>query len=329
MSSTYLDVDLQLLKHINMHNALTLTPRDIEFISPVPAEQVNSEMAKSFNTAITARMLTNDVFDGGATIYYNRLNLTREFASARFVDRSFMFINRPANLHSILDHVNNKTGLKLTVDNVYDAQLDPLQDFSIVTIRAKPESKDYVGSFDMGIVNVGATQTVGAPDIDVWSEWDKFRKTMVSGAASELNSAILIYGIDYSAAAGTLRRVQVPKRRHHEVWALDEFCLIDNALANALYAIDGFSHPWQSPGQYGAYRAMPIYNGPTSECAIETAGYRHIFGEHVGTAEGHLSDTFNPCNLDFTHALVLYMDWPATPSSVYRAGIVIHYNVKE
>lgn len=329
MSSTYLDIDLQLLKHINMRNALTLTPRDIEFVSPVPAEQVNGEMAKTYNTAITARMLTNDVFDGGATIFYNRLNLTREFASARFVDRSFMFINRPANLHSVLDHVNRKTGLKLTPDNVYDVQLDALQDFSIVTIRAKPESKDYVGSFDMGIVNVGATQTVGSPDIDVWSEWDKFRKATVTGGVSELNSAIRIYGIDYSAAAGTLKRVLVPRRQFHELWSLEGFCLIDSPLAKALETIDGMSWLPGSAGQFSTYRAMPIYNGPTVDCKIDTAGYRSAFGERVGSATGHLSDTFNPCNLEFTHALVLYMEWPVYQPGVYRAGLVIHYNVKE
>lgn len=329
MSSTYLDIDLQLLKHINMRNALTLTPRDIEFVSPVPAEQVNGEMAKTYNTAITARMLTNDVFDGGATIFYNRLNLTREFASARFVDRSFMFINRPANLHSVLDHVNRKTGLKLTPDNVYDVQLDALQDFSIVTIRAKPESKDYVGSFDMGIVNVGATQTVGSPDIDVWSEWDKFRKATVTGGVSELNSAIRIYGIDYSAAAGALKRVLVPRRQFHELWSLEGFCLIDSTLASALGTIDGMTWLPGSSGQFSTYRAMPIYNGPTADCKIDTAGYRDAFGEHVGSVTGHLSDTFNPCNLEFTHALVLYMEWPVYQSGVYRAGLVIHYNVKE
>jgi len=329
MSSTYLDVDLQLLKHINMHNALTLTPRDIEFVSPVPAEQVNSEMAKSYNTAITARMLTNDIFDGGATIFYNRLNLTREFASARFVDRSFMFINRPTNLHGILDHVNNKTGLKLTVDNVYDTQLDPLQDFTIVTIRAKPESKDYVGSFDMGIVNIGATQSVGAPDVDIWAEWDKFRKVSAGGQLSDLNSAIRIYGIDYSAAAGMLKRIRVPPRQYHEIWALDEFSVINSSLSDALRTIDGIGWQWGSAGSFSTYRAMPIYNGPTADCKLDTAGYRGAFGERVGTADGHLSETFNPCNLDFTHALVLYMDWPAYQTGVYRAGIVIHYNVKE
>lgn len=328
MSSTYLDVDLQLLKHLNMRNALTLTPRDVEFVSPVPAEQVNAEMAKTYNTAISAKMLTNDVYDGGATIFYNRLNLTREFASARFTDRSFMFVNRPATLHGILDHVNRKTGLKLTPDNVYDVSLDPLQDFSIVTIRAKPESKDYVGSFDMGIVNVGATQIVGSPDTDVWAEWDKYRKS-TAGGSSERYSAIRIYGIDYSAAAGMLKRVKVPRRRFHETWALDSFSIIDDSLSRALGAIDGMSWPGvRASGSFSTYCALPIYNGPTADCKIGTAGWRNAFGEHVGTSDGHLSDTFNPCNLDFTHALVLYMEWPLYQPEVYRSGLVIHYNLE-
>ncbi len=76
-------------------------------------------------------------------------------------------------------------------------------------------------------------------------------------------------------------------------------------------------------------KPMPIYNGPTADCKIDTAGYRNAFGEHVGTSDGHLSDTFNPCNLDFTHALVLYMEWPLYQSGVYRAGLVIHYNLEE
>ena len=328
MSSTYLDVDLQLLNHLNMRNALTLTPRDVEFVSPVPAEQVNAEMAKTYNTAISAKMLTNDVYDGGATIFYNRLNLTREFASARFTDRSFMFVNRPATLHGILDHVNRKTGLKLTPDNVYDVSLDPLQDFSIVTIRAKPGSKDYVGSFDMGIVNVGATQIVGSPDTDVWAEWDKYRKS-TAGGSSERYSAIRIYGIDYSAAAGMLKRVKVPRRRFHETWALDSFSIIDDSLSRALGAIDGMSWPGvRASGPFSTYCALPIYNGPTADCKIDTAGWRNAFGEHVGTSDSHLSDTFNPCNLDFTHALVLYMEWPLYQPEVYRSGIVIHYNLE-
>lgn len=330
MSATYLDADSQLLKQINSKNGFTLTAREIEFVSPVPAEQVNTEMAKTFNTAITAKMIDTAQFSGSATIYYNRLNLSREFASARFVDRSFMFINRPASLHTILDHVNRKTGLRLTVDNVYDFPLDPLQDFSIVTIRAKPDSKDYIGYFDMGIVNLGATQAVATPDVDVWAEPDAVRKAVTGyGAPTEYQTIHRVYGVDYSPVAGILSRVLVPKTMPSENWNIGDGNVISQWLADALISVDRQAWLYGSGGKLSTYRALPLYNGPTADCKIDTAGYRDSFGEHVGSAANLFADTFNPCNLEFTHALVLYMYWPYYNNGVYRCGLVIHYNVKE
>lgn len=334
MAATYFSAEDLLLKQLNSKNGFVLSKRDVEFVNPVPAETVDSVAAKTYNTAITVKMLRVDQYDGSGIIFYNRLNLTKEFASARLADKSFMFINKPISLHSILNQVNLKTGLRLTKDIVEDVKIDPTNDFVIVRVNILAGSKDYFGSFDVGIVNIGAMSTVASPVIDQWGDYDAVRKALAGYNTNEYSALQRVYGTDYTYISACLSRVVVGKTYPYANWMAGGTLIYREEFYKFLALADG--NAWSASTGNAAlntWRAFALYNGPTKDCKIPIK-YRYNNGvdtrfDNEPDLNPNGVETFNPCNTDYTHALVMYMNWPYSTNTSYRCAVVFHYNVEE
>lgn len=327
--ATYFSAEDLLLKQINEKNNLMLTKHDIEFSSPMPAEAVDPNKAKEFNTAVTLKMKRIEEFDGEGTIFYNRLNLSSEFASAGFETKSYVYVSRPFSLHGILEHINRKTGLRLTPGNTYNVELSPTADFTLVTVRALPQSMDYTGQFKIGVVNTGVLSSIAMLEPNVFASIDRQRKAVSGYTPTEANILTRTYGIDYSPIGEFLKRCAAgpwPTRGINE----PEVLIYYDRVHQLLRAVDGL--PWQTavaPGALNIWRAYGVYNGPTKDCLVasDPPSAGNVFKDHnVLPGEQVLS---NPTNTDFTHALILAMNWPYGDTTRYRSMAIFHYNLKE
>lgn len=328
--ATYFSAEDLLLKQINEKNQLMLTKHDIEFSSPLPAEAVDPNKAKDYNTAVTLKMKRIDQFDGEGTIFYNRLNLSSEFATAGFETKNYLYVERPFSIHGILPHINRKTGLRLTTGNVYDAEISPTDDFTMITVRALPRSMDYTGQFKIGVVNTGVLSSIAPLDPNLFAGIDRKRKAVSGYTPTEANILTRTYGIDYSPIGELLKRVATglwPTRPTDEPDTLVYY----DRLSGLLRCVDGL--PWgttAAPSSLNVWRAYGVYNGPTKDCWIPSdpsGGNSNLFLKpDVRPGEQAYS---NPTNTDYTHALVLALNWPYSDTARYRPMAIFHYNLKE
>lgn len=326
--ATYFSAEELLLKKINEKNQLMLTKHDIEFSSPMPAEAVDPVKAKEYNTAVTLKMKRIDLYDGEGTVFYNRLNLSSEFATAGFETKNYIYVERPFTLHGILEHINRKTGLRLTPGNTYDVELSPTSDFTMVTVKATPRSLDYIGEFKIGLVNTGVLSSIAVLEPNLFAGIDRQRKGVSGYTPSEANMLSRIYSVDYSPIGEFLRRMPAgpwPTRGITE----PEVLLYYDRVNPLLRCVDGL--PWTStatPGALNILRLYGVYNGPTKDCWIHS----NVVGASFPTEQtAPIGDPgySNPTNQEYTHAFVGVMNWPYSDTSRYRAVVVFHYNLKE
>lgn len=326
--ATYFSAEELLLKQINEKNDLMLTKHDIEFSSPLPAEAVDPNKAKDYNTAVTLKMKRIDLFDGEGTIFYNRLNLSSEFATAGFETINYIYVERPFSLHGILEHINRKTGLRLTTGNVYDVEMSPTDDFTVVTVKALPRSLDYIGQFNIGVVNTGVLSSIAVLEPNLFAGLDRQRKAVSGYTPSEANILSRIYSVDYSPIGEFLRRMPMgpwPTRGITE----PEVLIYYDRVSGLLRSVDGL--PWNTAATAGAlnvWRGYCVYNGPTKDCKIHSNVTLPSFPQQPTEQLGDPGYS-NPTNQEYTHALIVAMNWPYSDTSRYRSVAIFHYNLKE
>lgn len=326
--ATYFSAEELLLKKINEKNQLMLTKHDIEFSSPMPAEAVDPEKAKKYNTAVTLKMKRIDLYDGEGTVFYNRLNLSSEFATAGFETINYVYVERPFSLHGILEHINRKTGLRLTPGNTYDVEMSPTADFTLVTVKATPRSLDYIGEFKIGVVNTGVLSSIAVLEPNLFAGLDRQRKGISGYTPSEANILSRIYSVDYSPIGEFLRRMPAgpwPTRGITE----PEVLIYYDRVSGLLRCVDGL--PWTTTVAQGAlnvFRGYGVYNGPTKDCLIHSNVVASSFPLPQTAPIGDPGYS-NPTNQDYTHALILAMNWPYGDTTRYRSLAIFHYNLKE
>lgn len=326
--ATYFSAEELLLKQINEKNQLMLTKHDIEFSSPMPAEAADPTKAKDYNTAVTLKMKRIDQFDGEGTIFYNRLNLSSEFATAGFETKNYVYVERPFSLHGILEHINRKTGLRLTPGNTYDVEMSPTADFTLVTVKALPRSMDYIGQFKIGVVNTGVLSSIAVLEPNLFAGLDRQRKAVPGYTPSEANILTRTYSVDYSPIGEFLKRCPAgpwPTRAITET----EVLVYYDRLNGLLRGVDGL--PWGTTAAQSAlniFRGFGVYNGPTKDCRIHSNVVKGGLPTKDITPLGDPGYS-NPTNQDYTHAFIVAFNWPYGDATRYRSIAVFHYNLKE
>lgn len=324
--SIYRRIEKYLLAQFNTKNGHSLLPEHVKFKNPRPADSVDLAMAAVYNTAISLEMQKGSPFDGVATLFYNRVVLSSEFAVSRLVDLNFIKIKNEKTIHDILPYINTKLGLHLDPSDVYD---DPLNDyglFSQVRVRIMDHCLEFTGSFDMGIMRVDAPLAKPTIRNSVVFLEDTGRKGVYAGRP-EYPVFPLTFGIDYTAASFYLKQIPVP-----DAWGafalaypLQAAFPTDPAMfASALNQVDNLG--WRSDINAAATltvaQAMPLYNGPTKNCTVPSYAYLGVTGE-TPSADVVWS---NPANTKYDNVLVMMIHNPWYSTNRYKSLALFHYN---
>lgn len=147
--SLYTDPRSTLLSLVERENNITLNPSDYSFTDPTPALPPEESEA-SYNTFVTLSANTPAApYVGSVEIYYNRLNLED---LALLTD---LYIQAPAiaTSHDVIEPLNRRYGLNLSVGDLYDHPATTEADYTKVRLQAKPSSLGWIGDLTINVTD--------------------------------------------------------------------------------------------------------------------------------------------------------------------------------
>lgn len=254
-------------------------------------------------TSLQLRAVAGQGYTDRATVRFNRWSLDRWFGGQRVE----IPISGGANIHSILDRINQFTGLQLETTDVLNDPIDVSRGWPVdMALRAAPTSLAWYG--------VGLLRLVFRnPSLREILAQQQLRDDLFYGfpvsAAGRIQGSLLTYGNDYTAACATLRQ----SKFNSSVVSIQP--ADSAALAAALKAVDGI--PWTSqtvsaPLPWCLTWAAVYYNGPTE-------GYKLLPTPPTNRPE-------EQANLNFSHVLVLGTNGGVTTNLSANDRLFFHYN---
>lgn len=318
--SIYHNPDKLLLKRFNEKNGLALKSEQVVFTNPRDAKLVDPVMAKNYNSVIDVVMQKNAPYDGVAVLFYNRINFAYEFANSRLLDLNYLVVEEEKTIHELIPALNRKLGLALVPEEVADKAFESIGLFTTVQVQVLPGSKRYIGSFNINLMRRGGSFVPITLRNSVVDVLDADRKAAAAKPDYPIYS--LNYHIDYSSAAGVLRKLGALLT--YPNWGGEDIAelLQDNstALTGALNGADGLGWVYTAAATAAnnLARCVVIYNGPTKDCLVYPEGYKKNKPIEVVGA--------NPSNTDFDNVLVLVNNNPYYSTNRYKPLVLFHYN---
>ena len=333
---TYFKASSRLLAAFNAANGTALTEDVVRFVDPRPAESVDPSKAVNYNTAVTLQMLPGASRTGEVVLFYNRVDLAKEFASFTSLQKDYINVSDAKSTADVLPMINAKLGLRLTVDEIEVTPITLKDDYFTTVLRALPNSMEYIGEVPVRLYN-------GTPAVVVDFT---FEKAAAANAlrynyggiytTGETDFAAVVAKTDYTPIANFLMSVKAyGGYGAQNITELDMHMLNYNAqLADWLNSVDFIGWVYSTSQQTtspNVCRFNFLFNGTTADFNSRGreqwlkvhATYRSPPDEFIASDPiiGKLADD------RYERVLVVAADWPWMASKLYRSIFFFHYNV--
>lgn len=287
-----------LFEQINLDNPdlkMPLLPSQVTNDPPV-------EISGAF-TSLQLRAVAGQGYTDKATVRFNRWSLADWFGGQRVE----IPVSGGANIHAILNRINQFTGLQLETTDVLNDPIDVSRGWPVdMALRAAPTSLAWYGQGQLRLVfrNPSLREILALQDL----RNDLFYGFPVS-AAGRIQGSLLTYGNDYTAACATLRL----SKYNSSVISVQPADAVQ--LAAALKAVDGI--PWASqtsatPLPWCLTWSGIYYNGPTE-------GYKQLPTPPTDRPEAQ-------ANQNFSRVLVLGTNGTVATNLSAGDRLFFHYN---
>ncbi len=334
---TYFKAKDLLLAKFNAANALSLTHDQVEWGLPIPAENVDLVKSKTFNTAVSLKMLPGAERTGTIILFYNRVDLNREFASFTSLQKDFIPVMDIASMSEAVPFLEAKLGLRLDPSEVIDTPITMKNDYVLTDLIIKDNSYEYVGKVPIRLYN-GTASTIANVRYSKIAWAESFRE--INYAASYAQTNVVDYTAavartDYTPIANILSAIRAyGGYGASNLTELDGHMLCyDSGLATMLASVDGIPWVFNSAKVAGpnTYRANYLYNGSTSDFnAMAGENWLYTHATFRAAWDAFISSEIRPGKLvdeSFDRVLVIAMDWPWMTSTGKHFIFFFHYNV--
>ncbi len=334
---TYFKASSRLLAAFNAANGTALTEDVVRFVDPRPAESVDPSKAVNYNTAVTLQMLPGASRTGEVVLFYNRVDLAKEFASFTSLQKDYINVLDAKSTADVLPMINAKLGLRLTVDEIEVTPITLKDDYFTTVLRALPNSMEYIGSVPVRLYN-GTPAALADVLYEKAGSVNAYRKSTAGYTLGEIDYSAVVAKTDYTPIANALMSIKAyggygaANTTELDAHMLNYSSVFDNIL-NSVDGISWVYDPAQQTTAPNTYRMNFLFNGPVSEFnsvgrdkwLMVHSAYRAPHDAFVGTEAdyGTLADP------RYDRVLVAAADWPWMSNKLYRALFFFHYNVRD
>ena len=333
---TYFKASSQLLAAFNAANGTALTADVVQFVDPRPAESVDPSKAVNYNTAVTLQMLPGASRTGEVVLFYNRVDLAKEFASFTSLQKDYINVLDAKSTADVLPMINAKLGLRLTVDEIEVTPITLKDDYFTTVLRALPNSMEYIGEVPVRLYN-------GTPAVVVDFTFEKAAaanalKYVPTGkySSNETDVAAVVAKTDYSPIANALMSIRAyGGYGAQNTTELDQHMLnYSSLMADLFNSVDQIGWVYSTAQQITAlnvHRLNYLFNGTVAE--FNSRGREQWLKAHANYRSP--PDAFITSDPSFgkladdryERVLVAAADWPYLSWKLYRSIFFFHYNV--
>lgn len=334
---TYFKASDKLIAAFNAANGTALTSSTVRFVDPRPAESIDASKAINYNTAVTMQLLEGAGRTGEVILFYNRVDLAKEFASYSSLQKDYITVLDAKDTRDVLPILNLKLGLRIAIDELVVHPITMKNDYFVVDIEALPNSMEYVGKIIVRLYN-GTPAATATVLYDKASSVNTNRKNASGYTPLETDYAAVVAKTDYTPIANALMSIKAyGGYGAANVTELDGHMLnYSSVFDNILNSVDGISwvyDPAQQTTAPNTYRMNFLFNGPVDE--YNAVGRDKWLACHSTLRTAH--DAFVDSEIDYgtladpqyDRVLVAAADWPWMSSKLYRALFFFHYNVRD
>lgn len=332
---TYFKASSVLLSKFNQANGTSLTSDQVEWGIPMPAEQIDPAKALNYNTAITLKMLPSASRTGSVTLFYNRIDLAREFASFPSLQNDAITVTNVKSTRDLATIMELKLGLRIKASEIVDHPINLKNDYVNVEFQAMPESMEYIGGFILRLYNgtlsfsAGTRLVIGEVLLDA-------RASTSGYTPGETDYAGIVNRTDYTPIWQVLSTIAPgEKLSAFNSVELDQYYLCYNAgYADVFKSVDNIPWVYNTADTLTApniFRANFLWNGSTSEFNKKYTEERLLnYGNYrYGQDTYGINPDFADAMADerYDNVLVLIPNWPWSASKLYRSVLFFHYNL--